>query len=447
MFKEFIERLSGEDGFRFAEPWKLSDQSLSVAIPIIATRFAERPYLVYEEVRDKIMVSDTGRINMLRVKGIDRATFIRPGTIFEGQGTQSRAVNHGTIIQPEKEAEIEVRCVHASYPVHQGRQLKYAFDAPIPVVRVLVADAGQHSTWSAVSNWISNWTAKTRVSFTAPTVTPDGQTYTITFTDDLASYSKSLEQFNNKVKAVIQHFPILKDQVGVAIINIEGVQGIEVFDHPDSWRAAASSVAKKYSDILVEEDKAGLYSIDVSKAKTVLAKWLEGLREAEETVVQRGDAWKTVRIETEKALGEYTAINERIIYMLALKRDESPQGVVQLNLHRKRRSKWWDVSFHYDVNYPCSTDARYTHVDTNKWTSQHTPLEIKLLGTLAESKTWTETWRAVQPLGHSTKTLDKTLKKFMRQGLVDKKVRENGKRAYFLTNLGRKYLERLTKSG
>ena len=63
--------LSGFKSGHYAikEPWRVTDKSLTVVVPIVSSKAGQRNYVVLEEVKDKVRIIDTGGISQLRIEG------------------------------------------------------------------------------------------------------------------------------------------------------------------------------------------------------------------------------------------------------------------------------------------------------------------------------------------------------------------------------------------
>jgi len=106
--------------YEFKEPWRATNKSLTIVVPIVAKTKGKRNYVVLEEVKDKIKIVDTGGINKARIEGdVDKPTFIRGGTMLKG-ATQARATQFGIMVMPQKSDKIPVHCIHASRGIRPG---------------------------------------------------------------------------------------------------------------------------------------------------------------------------------------------------------------------------------------------------------------------------------------------------------------------------------------
>ncbi len=138
-------------GYKLGDPWKYSDESLGVVVPILRENSPDRQYVTMYEVLKELNIQDTGKIDQLDIQNKSgTAIFIRAGTIFTG-GTQNRAAQHSGVFSHEKET-INVRCVNASYGIRKGEEMVFGDIAPPSVTRNLMA-RDQHSVWDSVSNF------------------------------------------------------------------------------------------------------------------------------------------------------------------------------------------------------------------------------------------------------------------------------------------------------
>jgi hypothetical protein len=143
-------------GYRLGDPWKYSEESLGVVVPILRENSPDRQYTTMYEVLKELNIHDTGNISQLELQnksGI--AIFIRAGTIFTG-GTQNRASQHSGVFSQEKEI-IDVRCVNASHGIRKGEEMVFGDIAPPSVTRNLMS-RDQQSVWNSVSRFTTEQT-------------------------------------------------------------------------------------------------------------------------------------------------------------------------------------------------------------------------------------------------------------------------------------------------
>src|SRR5262245_31453545 len=141
-------------GFRFGKPERPNEASLACILPILRETSQERQYITLPET-ENVLVSDSGTINKINLKNASKKNvFVRSGTIFEGKGTQSRALTRSAVLFPGTEVALDVRCVHQTHGIRGGAEFKYGGITPLAVDASLYA-AGyrpqdQHTVWNAV---------------------------------------------------------------------------------------------------------------------------------------------------------------------------------------------------------------------------------------------------------------------------------------------------------
>lgn len=150
--KTYLKNIVGSRfGYRLGDPWKYSEETLGVVIPILREDSPYRQYVTMYEVLKELNIKDTGSINQVDLQNKSgKAIFIRSGTIFTGK-TQNRAAQHSGVYSNEKET-IDVRCVHASYGINRGEEMGFGDIAPPSVTMNLIA-RDQSSVWDSVSNF------------------------------------------------------------------------------------------------------------------------------------------------------------------------------------------------------------------------------------------------------------------------------------------------------
>src|SRR5260370_11091673 len=143
-------------GYRFGKPDRPNESSLACILPILRETSQERQYITLPET-ENVLVSDSGTINKINLKNTSKKNvFVRSGTIFEGKGTQSRALTRSAVLYPGAEVALDVRCVHQTHGIRSGAEFKYGGITPLSV-DAAVYSAGyrpqnQQATWHAVRN-------------------------------------------------------------------------------------------------------------------------------------------------------------------------------------------------------------------------------------------------------------------------------------------------------
>ncbi len=364
LLREFIE---GEM-YGFGEPWRLTSESLSAAVPILRRFGRDREYLVIQEIpKDKITVSDSGRINKVNVafKGVKKPVFVRTGTIFKGQGTQSRTSGMGVVLEPRKENVVDVFCVHATHGIslRSGFSISKHKVVPRKVEDTLISPLkSQRMVWNATT--VKGFRARTTRcpqcgssgllqtyeaelvcmqcgSVIAPTLRSDSDeervrrsrvgaplTHTVhdrralrlarwRRRDNVVANLDEMTKFNRKVEKMLSRIPAdLDNQVGVVIIDSLGVLGLEMFDHPDSWNAFSRSIVRNYADVLAKERGVeGLFALKTERIPQAIRKFLESAESLPETSIFKNRVGETMLLSGE-LVGEYTTVGSDVIHLM-----------------------------------------------------------------------------------------------------------------------------------
>ena len=186
-------------GYRLGDPWKYSEESLGVVVPILRENSPERNYVTMYEVLKDLNIQDTGKIDQLDLQNKSgMAIFIRAGTIFTG-GTQNRAAQHSGVFSHEKET-INVRCVNISHGIRKGEEMVFGDIAPPSVTRNLMA-RDQHSVWDSVSNYTTEKTYASTMSAIPKDLPEDDE-------EDLVGFSPKLIK---QLQTTVGVFNTLKD--------------------------------------------------------------------------------------------------------------------------------------------------------------------------------------------------------------------------------------------
>lgn len=274
LVNQFLAGLSNEIGFKFGTPWRYSDKSLGVIVPILKTGdIGEREYITLEEARNEgIKFKDSGSINKVIIESsLSHPIFVRSGTVLKSQGTQSRAVESSVVIVPKEEKnkrsdapeivitmqEIPVRCIYASKAIRAGSAFAYGGDVPIEVRSALLSRSGQASTWRAVKGATHRFMSA-RIAYGSGRGTHGNFGGNVSFTasnDNLSGVMEEVEKFTAEIDEILKKVPIFEDQVGSVFLDMKDVVGIELFDHPKSWEAIHKEVEKRLGESITKEEE------------------------------------------------------------------------------------------------------------------------------------------------------------------------------------------------
>jgi len=135
--------------------------------------------------------------------------------------------------------------------------------------------------------------------------------------DNLVANVEEMTRFNQKVENLLSKIPAdLDGQVGVVIIDSQGVLGLEMFDHPDSWRAFSRSIVRNYADVLAKE-RAGkaLFELKTERVPEAIKEFLERALKLSETSVFKNAISETWMLSGELN-GECTTIGTNVIHLI-----------------------------------------------------------------------------------------------------------------------------------
>ena len=120
----------------------------------------------------------------------------------------------------------------------------------------------------------------------------------------------------------MKHIPVDHvRQVGLAVVDFEGIAGVELFDHPDSWRALSKSVTRNYAEILARM-ASDVFEVNMEKVRRLVGGFISELQSMEGGSVYREGTAETYEIMEKRFTGEYTTLDGRLIHIL-VSRNES----------------------------------------------------------------------------------------------------------------------------
>ncbi len=364
-------------GYRLGDPWKYSEQTLGVVVPILRHPSCsplyryDREYVTMYEVLKDLGMKDTGRIDQVELQNrAGKAVFVRAGTIFAG-ATQNRAAQHSGVYQGAKE-NIPVRCVQQTRGIHQGSEMKFGDIAPMSVTMNLMG-GNQGSVWESVRRYTGGEdTSGPSMYFTREAFERDsgfghvhnasrdsrcgGQSsqrigavrhrfmsashlesgYTATAggtghpmegiqfanrggTDDLLGHMQKMKEGQAMLDEMMQKVPLFDDQVGAIIFNPVGVIAVETFDHPMSWAAIKKEIIEKYGDKIMDKQAEHLFELKPEAILPALKKFIKGLEKNTEKTIRKDEFSETRVVTGEGIIGEYTIVKGQTIHVLLIR--------------------------------------------------------------------------------------------------------------------------------
>ncbi len=336
LLKPLLDDLAEQRTFRFEEPWRLSSKALGLAVPIVRTEYGERAYLVLDEIPGGVDIRDSGEIRRLIAKsGVDKPVFIRGGVLVKGE-TQPRAIRFGVVVLPGEERPIEAFCVHDVRPIRTGAKMWMAGDAPVELYASL-ASGDQTEVWDRIRTRALTIAERVRARRAARRAGPimeepameiirEAPCYYASarymLPTDLIAIEEALEEADRRIQDVIERFPLIKDQVGVAVLDAKGVFAMELFDHPDSWSAIAKNAGRKFAEVLAEEGDYEVFRPDKEGIAQAIRAFIEKLGACDEREVFKNKVAKTFLLKGEDVYGEYTVLEDSVIHLMAVRAEE-----------------------------------------------------------------------------------------------------------------------------
>jgi hypothetical protein len=338
-------------GYKLSTPWKYSEQTLGVVVPILRQAAPEREYVTMYEVLKDLGMKDTGHIDQVELQNrAGKAVFIRAGTIFAGS-TQPRAAQHSGVYQPGKE-EVPVRCVQQTRGINPGSEMKFGDIAPMSVTMNLMSGS-QSRVWESVRRYTSGDSDDDTHYAFAPTPRRGGMNvgsrhrsqslYTggdsggstgegIRFTacagapstagrgtDDLLGHMQKMKEGQAMLDDMMQRVPLFDTQVGAIIFNPVGVIAVETFDHPMSWAAIKKEIIEKYGDKIMDKQAEHLFELKPEAILPALKKFIKGLEKNTEKTIRKDGFSETRVVMGEGIIGEYTIVKGQTIHVLLIR--------------------------------------------------------------------------------------------------------------------------------
>lgn len=420
--KNIIRKLK-EGELELKDPWRPTNKAQTIIVPILAKNVGKREYITLEEAKDKVYITDTGRIGEAKINaGTDKPVFIRGGTILKGT-TQERANPYSIIVAPHKSEGVTIHCIHATKGIVPGVILAPSGLVPRQVYSQMLFARDQSATWRSVNNYAS-------------LVLPEIGQATLQ-ADDLVGVFETVKKFRKEVEEMLKQIPDYINQVGVVIVDPEGVVGLELYDHPYSWRAFSESILKSFSEALTREDKTGIFIPNMEAIVPVIQSFLDELTSAEEEKVFDKNNAETMIVKTKAYVGEYTKLNGEVIHVSITRREKEqplertirPPILIPSPFPdpRTRRRTEWSPFIFYSSTASLEVPER--------------KLEM-VLSALDTPKTWTELREEV-PV--SKATLASRIKQLQTMNLIDKQRHENGTTKYTLTGVAQELRKRKPK--
>lgn len=478
--------------YKFGEPWRYSEKSLGIIVPILRHGKVDRDYIMLEEAGKKVRIDETGSIRKLIFENNSgQNVFVRGFTMLQGEGTQSRVVKSGIVLPAGASEEVpktvdspirkeripirtsvEVNCIHASRPIVGMTTLHCMGWTPRNIEYSLLASHydsdSQTNTWMAVSDWRQ----KGLSSEAYYEVGSPASMELVSHSDDLVETQTELDTYKTNIDEIAAKVPSFRNQVGMVILDMKGIMGLELFDSPISWKVYSKGTIKKYGDVIAKEDESGLFEPRMDKIEPMIKAFCKIAMNASRRNLFKNKVAKTTGLESKEILGEMTLLGTRMIHLLLARREgETKSKIVPIRGTTIRGTPnifdqtwtgdptWrtdYTTSDTHDVivggehDRPITTSKlgiefkefapRYFEVKRNPRTYFKGIKAIEFLEALGTTpRSWGELEKV---LGISTRTLNKRASEAKMLGYVEKEPRANGKEVYKLSERGQRELNR-----
>jgi DNA-binding HxlR family transcriptional regulator len=236
-----------------------------------------------------------------------------------------------------------------------------------------------------------------------------------------------MHDFTRNLNEILKHIPDYANQVGVVIIDPEGIAGFEMYDHQDSWKAFSESIIRSYGEELSREDKTGIFKPDMTAAVSTVRSFLKEIENAQEEEVFNKNKSRTVLLKTQDYVGEYTTVGGKTIHVLVTRRNSAraPAEKFDLLINRARER---------------NTESTRSPIERLvNWGTRKMKKGAPVLSELQERpRTWTDLRSDVSM---SKATLSSRLKELQEHDVVEKRKDKNGVVRYSLTGIGHEILQ------
>jgi len=306
--KAFIGAIETETlGFRFGKPWRYSKSYISCVVPILSTKEKEKNYIVLPEAKE-VEIVDIGKIGKVLIKNKENLPlFLRIGELLTGK-TQERSLTISMVVMPNTEKEVEVKCSYSSKPITKGASFRYGGYAPRKdAIFAATSFSGQridqHRTWLDDAAYYREVNNLTNISTS------------IIDKDDLLSTRKYAE---DTFKKVLKEVPLFDKQVGMAIIDADGLNCLDCFNLHAPWKAVKEAITGKEVLSIVQEDKTGIFEYKPSKAKQIVKQVLQ--QGFEDRIIYEDNFTKTIVLNYKDYVGEAVTLNDSTIHLMLAKK-------------------------------------------------------------------------------------------------------------------------------
>jgi len=329
-----------KNDYKIGEPWRFSEFSLAAVIPITRVVEIPRAYRLLSEVKDEVVIKDSGSINEMIIQNkYELPVLIKAGEILAG-ATQERTIVMSQFIMSGEKVTVPCACVHSSKGIRTGQQVVSDGFAPSQVRRMVYQTktftpdwntsftndtwwynnrtVNQSDVWGAVKDHSSrvSYTCDNFAAYMASSSDPVSvSTHWSTPSDDLAG---RLKESKGKFEAVIKKVPKTENQVGFCLVTLDGFDTLDVFNHPESWEAVRKAILESEASNIADIHKDNPFQYSPEKAKAILSELLSANFEETKTVEKENSY--TSSLESEQLKGEVVTLYNQPIHISLLRK-------------------------------------------------------------------------------------------------------------------------------
>jgi len=352
---DFLLDIASENkGYSIGIPWRFSELSLTAIIPVVRIVDKMREYRLISEAKDVVKIKDTGSIDKMEITNTGIYPILVKAGEYVAGSTQTRVLAMSQLIFSKETVTAPCACVHSTKGIRANQRVEVDGYAPVEVRRTVrggydidsnhayfAYNGGlQQNVWGSVNEYSRSEQKRARGlrSFSESSGLRTHPVYggmssgseidslvvmASTMNDSYTAPSEDLagrvRENEAKYAEVIKKIPKLTNQVGIALVAINGLESMECFDHPESWEALRKEILKSEAGELSDiSNQNGLFEFKADKAREVLRNLLTSKYD-EKIVISKQNA-QTILLEGEKFQGEVVLLNDDPIHCSFVKK-------------------------------------------------------------------------------------------------------------------------------
>jgi hypothetical protein len=254
--------------------------------PVTLNRTVGRDYLTLSEAKEKglLTLPESGTVPEIKISIMgDQPVLVPEGDVIIG-GWQNRSVNISILLEPRKVHCVPVSCVEkgrwrtASYRSDNRASPKTDFDvaaykahAQLRRVKTTSTVSRMKTQGEALSDQMAVWREIDRKLFAVQSVSP---------TQDMTAI---FQEHAQPIDQIVDSLDSVAGQVGAIVAIGSEIVGMDIFDHPDTWRVSMRRTLRSYAADAIErgDNRTTSASMEVRTAAKFLTDVMNALARAE----------------------------------------------------------------------------------------------------------------------------------------------------------------------